>query len=636
MIKNLSVLAFLFLFIGAKAAIPQSEKQSLYAIAAALNKTFNWNEQTAVEEWRGVTVTNISGQDHVTGLEINTNFTTSAFLSDQVANLAHLQKLRFSFLVVNSTTNITVDLNYIQNLQALVDLQIENRAAFPDSREELLILNPGKMTLLSNLEHLDIKIKHSQFTLPAAVTNLSKLKKLTYHNPANNTYPDIFAMNSLVEIDLSATVFNISESYSIISNNNNLNKLSLKGIFPQLPAGFYNIPNLETLVINSTMYSFPTEISNYAGTLKNLSFYRSLINEPNIAKLTKLEALTLQGDTVQLQSWIGLLTNLKSLYVFGTNVSVDSSAAQLSLLEYLHFSSNDTVSENIYTIPNLKTLILSTRNNVSESVGNLTKLEFLQVQSNGVLTALPTSIINTTTLKKVDFIRNTGDPNRIVPIPTGYFTNWPDLEQFWIMHRVENFDVTNRFVNNPKLKQLTFWNWSDLRSNIFGALNLCQNPNLNHLWLEKNNISEVDMRNVSSITADNFETMQFTDSPISKFVVDDVNHFNSLVSQGRIKIQLAAPGGYSVETSSYPCQKGLSVNSAQAQTTQLYPNPVSDILSFSTTRKVTEVEVFSASGQKFAVDTYNNKADLSSLSSGLYFVRWKEDGVYKTDKIIKK
>lgn len=638
MLKNLFSFALILSFTFSFAEIPQSEKQALYAIAQSVHNNYNWNEQTPVEEWTGISISNIAGNDHVTGLNIKVSSNGSNYtidFSDKISNLLYLDDFSLSF-GSSSARNIIfkLDFNHLIGLSHLTNLDL-NASTLHNLNDKLL--NADKISQLANLENLTIIFKDVNFKIPSSISVLKKLKKLYYMNELDSTYtPEIFQTLSLEDLSIINGIYNVTESANTIQNLNHLKSLWLNGNFDNLPDGFYNIPNLETLYINSPNYTLSDKISNYSDRLKNLSLIGvNYIYQPSIGSLVNLESLNLKSSHIFLYNFITKLQQLKTLSVESEGpIYFSSSVSQLTNLENLFVRSrNAPISDAIYTIPNLKLLLLNTNQNVSEDVGNLQKLEHIQVQFDGNITALPNSIGTIRTLKRVELIIDGTINQTKLTLPTSYFTNWPQLQQFWSEHPVEG-NLTNRFINNSNLETLYFDSYYE--GNIEGKLNLCQNPKLNLVHFTKNSIDEIDLRNNESISNGNLRRITFSESKISKFVVDDVNQFNNLVNTGKINIQTTTPNGYSVVTSSEPCQRNLSQNEVQRETTLLYPNPVKDILTFKTDKTIENIEITSLTGQKTKVESYNNKVNLANLPSGLYIITWSERGLYKMQKVLKK
>jgi hypothetical protein len=67
-----------------------------------------------------------------------------------------------------------------------------------------------------------------------------------------------------------------------------------------------------------------------------------------------------------------------------------------------------------------------------------------------------------------------------------------------------------------------------------------------------------------------------------------------------------------------------------------YPNPVKDILFVKTENKINSISIFNINGLKvFEGNLVDNKIDLSTLNSGIYFVKIETENESTFKKIIK-
>jgi len=80
----------------------------------------------------------------------------------------------------------------------------------------------------------------------------------------------------------------------------------------------------------------------------------------------------------------------------------------------------------------------------------------------------------------------------------------------------------------------------------------------------------------------------------------------------------------------------LGVSDLDKISIQYYPNPVDEILTISSDRKVNQISVYSVTGQLLQEVNHTNVINLGKLSSGVYFVKAVVDGKTETTKIIKK
>lgn len=70
--------------------------------------------------------------------------------------------------------------------------------------------------------------------------------------------------------------------------------------------------------------------------------------------------------------------------------------------------------------------------------------------------------------------------------------------------------------------------------------------------------------------------------------------------------------------------------------TQFYPNPVKDILSVSSNRKIHSISIFNAAGQMVKTNQNADTIDMGKLKSGIYVIKADIDNKIETFKVIKK
>ncbi|KFC18782.1 reprolysin-like metallopeptidase [Chryseobacterium sp. FH1] len=80
----------------------------------------------------------------------------------------------------------------------------------------------------------------------------------------------------------------------------------------------------------------------------------------------------------------------------------------------------------------------------------------------------------------------------------------------------------------------------------------------------------------------------------------------------------------------------LGVTDVDKISIKYYPNPVKDILTVSSDKKVNQISVYSTTGQLLQETKNSNIIDLAKLPSGVYFVKTTIEGETETTKIIKK
>ncbi len=99
--------------------------------------------------------------------------------------------------------------------------------------------------------------------------------------------------------------------------------------------------------------------------------------------------------------------------------------------------------------------------------------------------------------------------------------------------------------------------------------------------------------------------------------------------------------GYAYESSpNTPIHAGAkmmsSLTSNKDLNVSIYPNPVQNYLTISTTDQVKKIEVINTLGQKILETSQNKNIDVSSLNEGIYYVNVRTDKDCLIKKIIKK
>lgn len=89
---------------------------------------------------------------------------------------------------------------------------------------------------------------------------------------------------------------------------------------------------------------------------------------------------------------------------------------------------------------------------------------------------------------------------------------------------------------------------------------------------------------------------------------------------------------------SITCFGALGIPTFNTSTVKIYPNPVKDILNFTSEKVISKIQITNLLGQEVvakAINTINGQADVSNLVAGTYLVKiTSEDGI-KTIKVIK-
>lgn len=97
-------------------------------------------------------------------------------------------------------------------------------------------------------------------------------------------------------------------------------------------------------------------------------------------------------------------------------------------------------------------------------------------------------------------------------------------------------------------------------------------------------------------------------------------------------------GLWSTESVLFSTECGLNLTENQFENTRIFPNPVIDFLSISTTTDINEMEIISIVGKQILLIKVNQKEtilDVSTLQNGVYFLKLKGIHEVKTLKFLK-
>lgn len=100
-----------------------------------------------------------------------------------------------------------------------------------------------------------------------------------------------------------------------------------------------------------------------------------------------------------------------------------------------------------------------------------------------------------------------------------------------------------------------------------------------------------------------------------------------------------ACGNYSngqIEDYTLAVKEALATGESAFGKVQFYPNPVKDVLTVSTNKKVNSISVYNAAGQLVKTAQNANTVNVNNLSAGVYVVKADVEGKTETSKIIKK
>ena len=136
--------------------------------------------------------------------------------------------------------------------------------------------------------------------------------------------------------------------------------------------------------------------------------------------------------------------------------------------------------------------------------------------------------------------------------------------------------------------------------------------------------------NISDNDVDNVEKVEIPNAPPGVYTIQVTHKGTNLVGNSQVFSLIAnSANGLTLNTRDYDYDNSVFI----------YPNPVSNILNFDLKNNisVSAISINDISGKQVfkSVNSINNSIDVSSLSSGVYFVTFKSDKNSVTKKFIK-
>jgi len=194
-----------------------------------------------------------------------------------------------------------------------------------------------------------------------------------------------------------------------------------------------------------------------------------------------------------------------------------------------------------------------------------------------------------------------------------------DMERM-VLGCFENQLTTLDVSNNTALTNLS------VTGNLITFLNLSNNPALTEIWCNNNQLEGLNLKNGNN---PGIEILGIQDNPNLTCIQVDNQAFSETNWVGD-DFQKDSWATFS-ENCNY------SLNDFELYNLSYYPNPVNDVLHFSSNTTIENVTISNMIGQEInvSVSSDNENLDLSSLPSGNYFVKVTIEGISKTIKVVK-
>ncbi len=359
---------------------------------------------------------------------------------------------------------------------------------------------------------------------------------------------------------------------------------------------YLNITDLEGLQYFTNLKVITTYYANfpdfYQPTLVNLE-QLSLLNSVGTSSLTSIDVSN-NTNLIKFQCTSDLITSLD--------------LSNNTLLKTVDIYCPSLISLDLSNLVNLKTLSYIGRLptiDISDSVNLLT---LTCIGASGSYTYPQENLLTSIDLSNQSKLINlnlTG--NNLTSLD---LSNCPNLEYIYIAQN----KLSSLNINNVNYVKYFFCEDNLLASlNVNSMFNLqifnCKNNLLNSLSTKNNSIED---------------TIDFSGNPNLESICCDADEQVYMQNQCNLNDNTTT-----VVVSDCGTESTLSKLA-------MYPNPATDVLHLSSTKKINKVEVYAMNGlMVLSNEKVGTSIDLSNLQSGMYFAKVYEDGSEKNMKFIK-
>ncbi|QRM89633.1 T9SS type A sorting domain-containing protein [Lacinutrix sp. WUR7] len=456
------LLSFIFIFISTIyifAQVPLSERNALIQFFTESNgetlwtTNTNWNTETPVSTWQGITVTNINGQDHVTQINLPDN------------NIVVSNGFPLSLTTLSELTRLDLYLNPNYYAPATFPAEIQNltNLNYLDLRGWQLSGNiPSEIGSLPNLTWIDLRNNYLTGNIPTTITNLSNLYVfLISNNQLTGSIPDFSGITSLNFFWYESNNFEFGDFENTFANN----QFIPSNLFS--PQKYIDQPfEIAVAIGNST-----TLTANTSGTQNNYQWYKDgvlLIGEMNTTLNVTVNSSADYG-TYTYQATNNIVTGLTLQSVNFTVGEAPSDNQDYSALVALYNSTNgDSWITNTNWLDDTKPLstwhgVTLTNNRVTSislgsnnltgvlptEIGDFSELQTLLLWSNEITGNIPSEIGNLSNLIELDLAPNTFSGS--IPPEIGNLAN---LEVLWLNQNGLTGNIPQSFQNLTNLREL--------------------------------------------------------------------------------------------------------------------------------------------------------------------------------------
>jgi len=577
------------------------------------------SDLTGIEHFINITELDV-GASAITTLDLSSNTLLEVVYSDACQltsiNVNNCPGLELLWCGNNYLTTLDVSNNSNLISLGINSNQLENIDLSNNTLLEELYCFNNQLTSLNLFSNTALK---------ELLCDDNQLTKLNLNNNPNLEY--LFCTgNQITSLNLS----NNPELKEVFCTDNQLTILNIKNGHNTDITNFEakQNPNLTCIQVDDPDYSTTNWTNIDTGTTfsENCNYNECIVNIPDQnfknALLTHTPTIDTNGDgeiqcdeaeaftgsmfmifkSISDMTGIDAFVNMTNLYC-GFNSIANLDVSNNTQLEMLYCQNNQITNLNINGLANLNFLFCSDNQLTTLDISTNVGLTSLYCYSNQIETLNINNNVNLTDLMCFYNELNALD-----------LSNNTNLEYL----ACENNELTTLDLsNNTEIKYLRCHN------NQIAALDLSNHPDLTDLQCQFNQLSYLNVKNGNNTSISTFNSISNLD--LTCIEVDDPVYSTT---------NWTAKDAWS--TFAEDCT--VSIKDVFAtENISVYPNPVNDVLHFSSNAPIEKVIVSNMLGQQIKVNLSSNKTnlDMSDLARGNYFVKITIEGVSKTVKLIK-
>ena len=610
--KKILPITLLFCTLFIFGQVPTTERDALIALYNATDganwtNNTNWNTAQPVSSWFGVTITTISGQSHVTAIELPNNNLIGAIPN----GLDALTQLKKIVLKNNSLINQIPD-----DICNITTLEYINLGGNPTLTDYV----PANIGNLTNLTYLSLYANNFSSELPSSFTNLTSLEVLSIGgNQFSNEILDVSSFsNFLGFISIDGNLFSKID----LRNGNNQNFIF---------TDFTGCPNLTCIFVDDATYS----ATNWTGIDGSNTFVN---NETECDALfvptTERDALIALYNATDGANWTNN-TNWNTAQPvsswFGVTVATVSGQSHVTEILFNNNNLNGSLPAEIGDLSELTNLDIVFNSlltgNIPSQIGNLSKLQSLSFWDNDFTGNIPSELGNCTSLTVLSL-----EDNQLTGNIPASFSNLTAMFSFWVNGNKLSGDVPDIFAGWTDLFYFSIGNGNgtvNAHNDFTGSVDLSNNTALSLCWVDNTMISSLNVQNGNNTNIANGYFIATNNPNLTCVFVDDAtysttNWTNIDATSTFVETQAACDALYVNE---------ISLEDA----INIYPNPAKDNITIAnnSNNSIDQISIYNALGKMvYNTFTTQNSIDISNFNTGIYLVQFNSNKKTVTKKLI--